>query len=131
MPSPSIGADHLGEKRVTHPTGPLGGIDVNTQLRGPYDKESHLLKQEYAGLNTRKAAEQETIAAQLDKSVKEVLQEQQENVGFDTHKDRENPQLQRAGKRNKHRPKRGNVDQELTELLEDNAELQNLLKEDI
>ena len=133
-PSPSIGAEHLREKRVTHPTGPLGGIDVNTQLRGPYDKESHLLKQEYeanAGLNTRKAAEQETIAAQLDKSVKEVLQEQQENVGFDTHKDRENPQLQRAGKRNKHRPERGNVDQELTELLEDNAELQNLLKEDI
>ena len=85
MPSPSIGADHLGEKRVTHPTGPLGGIDVNTQPRGRYGKESHLLKQEYAGLNTRKAAEQETIAAQLDKSVKEVLQEQQENVGFDTH----------------------------------------------
>ena len=94
-----------------------------------------MLKQENeantAGLNTRKA-EQETIAAQLDKSVKELLQEQQENVGFDTHKDRENPQLQRVGKRKKERPERGmNVDQELTELLEDNAELQDLLKEDV
>ena len=117
---------------------------MNTQLQGPsqtrrdtHSKESHLLKQENeanaAGLNTRKA-EQETIAAQLDKSVNELLQEQQENVGFDTRKDRENPQLQRAGKRkeNEHRPERGmNVDQELTELLEDNAELQNLLKEDV
>ena len=114
---------------------------MNTQLQGPsqtrrdtHSKESHLLKQENeanaAGLNTRKA-EQESIAAQLDKSVKE-LQEQQENVGFDMRKDRENPQLQRAGKRKKERPERGmNVDQELTELLEDNAELQDLLKEDV
>ena len=135
-PSSSIGADHLGEKRVTVP------LDVNTQLQSPsqthrdtHSKEGHLLKQENeanaAGLNTRKA-EQETIAAQLDKSVKELLQEQQENVGFDTHKDRENPQLQRVGKRKKERPERGmNVDQELTELLEDNAELQDLLKEDV
>ena len=134
----------MGEKRVTHQIGPLGGTDVKTQPRGPaqthgdtHSKETHLLKQENeanAGLNTRKA-EQETIAAQLDKSVKELLQEQQENVGFDMRKGREKPQLQRAGKReeeNEHRPERGmNVDQELTELLEDNAELQDLLKEDV
>lgn len=130
-PLPSIGADHLRENRVTHQTG--------AQLRGPLqthkDTHSKESKQESeanaGGLNTREA-EQETIAAQLDESVRELLQEQQGNMGFD--KDGRNPQLQRAGKRekeNEHRSERSrNVDQELTEMLEDNAELQDLLKED-
>ena len=130
-PLPSTGADHLRENRVTHQTG--------AQLRGPSqthkDTHSKESKQESeanaGGLNTREA-EQETIAAQLDESVRELLQEQQGNMGFD--KDGRNPQLQRAGKRennNEHRSERSrNVDQELTEMLEDNAELQDLLKED-
>lgn len=130
-PLPSIGADHLRENRVTRQTG--------AQLRGPSqthkDAHSKESKQESeanaGGLNTREA-EQETIAAQLDESVRELLQEQQGNMGFD--KDGRNPQLQRAGKRekeNEHRSERSrNVDQELTEMLEDNAELQDLLKED-
>lgn len=130
-PLPSIGADHLRENRVTYQTG--------AQLQGPSqthkDTHSKESKQESeanaGGLNTREA-EQETIAAQLDESVRELLQEQQGNMGFD--KDGRNPQLQRAGKRekeNEHRSERSrNVDQELTEMLEDNAELQDLLKED-
>ena len=130
-PLPSIGANHLRENRVTHQTG--------AQLRGPLqthkDTHSKESKQESeanaGGLNTREA-EQETIAAQLDESVRELLQEQQGNMGFD--KDGRNPQLQRAGKRekeNEHRSERSrNVDQELTEMLEDNIELQDLLKED-
>ena len=94
-PPPSIGADHLGENRVTHQTGP--------QLRGPsqthkdaHSKESKQESEPNAGLNTREA-EQETIAAQLDESVRELLQEQQGNMGFD----KDGPQLQRAGKREK------------------------------
>ena len=130
-PPPSIGADHLGENRVTHQTGPqLRGLSQTH--KDAHSKESKQESEPNAGgLNTREA-EQETIAAQLDKSVRELLQEQQGNMRFD--KDGRNPHLQRVGKRekdNEHRSERSrNVDRELTEMLEDNAELQDLLKED-
>ena len=79
---------------------------------------------------------QKTVVEQIDDSMKELLREQQEIEGLLSHKEKEgHPQLQREGERGQGRGKQSregekNTDQELAVLLEDNAELQDLLKEE-
>ena len=120
-------------------------MGTNTQQQhrrrqGPSQVESDTLSD---GIHSRKQgttaslrkAGQKPVVEQIEESMKELLREQQEIEGLESHKKEGRPESQREGDRRQVRGKQSqesdkNNDQELAVLLEDNAELQDLLKED-
>jgi len=135
-----VGTNRLEERRETHQNiqqtenvdhqfRAQDGMGANTQQQQSDTHNDEI--QENAAKEVRK-----TIVEQIDESMKELLREQQEIEGLLSHKEKEGyPQLQREGERGQGRGKQSqegerNTDQELAVLLEDNAELQDLLKEE-
>lgn len=135
-----VGTNRLEERRETHQN-IQQTENVDHQFRAQDGMGANTQQQQSDAHNDEireNAAKevQKTVVEQIDESMKELLREQQEIEGLQSHKEKEgHPQLQREGERGQGRGKQSregerNADQELAVLLEDNAELQDLLKEE-